>query len=92
MISVSWTLGVSHHPGVTKRLFSVASLSRMLKNIPTVLWSFFELKLKTDVQQSYPAVKVTSLKLFEIPISQASRYAVARRGCLCWVKHAIQSV
>jgi hypothetical protein len=45
--------GVSHHPGVTERLFSVAPLSRMLKNVTTV---FFELKLKTDVQQSYPAV------------------------------------
>jgi len=32
------------------------------------------------------------MKLFEVPISLASLYVVARTVCLCGAKHATQSV
>jgi hypothetical protein len=44
--------------------------------------SFFDLELKTDIHLSYSAVSGSSLKLFEIPISPAGLYAVARTVCV----------
>jgi hypothetical protein len=58
----------------------------MLKMFQQCAGSFCQLLLKTDFQQSYPAVSVLSLKLFEISISLESPYAAARALCLCRAK------
>jgi hypothetical protein len=44
--------------------------------------------LKTELKQSYPAVSLSSLKLFEVAISTAGLYAVARTVYLCGAKLA----
>ena len=42
--------------------------------------------------QSYPALPNSLLKLFEIPISLAILYAVARNVCRCREKHVAQRI
>jgi len=69
-------------PGVSGRLFSVATFSSILKMFQQCSGSFFELEVNKDVQQSYPAPSGSLRKLFEIPMCLASLYAVERTVCV----------
>jgi len=65
---------------------------RILKTFQHCSDSLYELQLKTDFQQSCPAVSVSSLVLFEITSSLGNRHAVARTVCLCGAKPVAQNI
>jgi hypothetical protein len=68
--------------GVSGRLFLVATFSGILKMFQQCSGLFFELELKKDVQQSYPAPSGSLWKLFEITMCLASHYALEGTVCV----------
>ena len=65
--------------GVSERLFSFAALSSVLKYSYSVPFHAFSCSYR-ETFSSYPTFSVSSLQLFEIPISLATLYAVASTG------------
>jgi len=54
----------------------------MLKKVPKMFRFILRAQVKTDFQHSLPALSVSSLKLFEIPNSLLSLYALAQTVCV----------
>jgi hypothetical protein len=77
------SINVENVNDMTQRLFSVGIFSSMLKKFPTVFRFILGALAKKDFQQSYPAISVSPLKLFEIPIYLTILYPVARTPSLC---------
>jgi hypothetical protein len=76
---------------VTKVIFG-PQFFQEVKNFPNVFRFILWALAKKDFRQSYSAVSVSTLKLFEILISLASLYPVARTLCLCATRPFAQIV
>jgi len=86
---MSFLSRIKTFPGVSEILIFVTNFSSMLKNVSTVFSFIVWVLVKTGFPQTFPAVSVSSLKLFAISLSLSSLDAVARTAWskTCFSEH-----